>query len=1068
MWEYTSAYLNPFPWARVAYENMLGFSRQPSVTVTEADMSTTVYPQISSDPIQIQTAGDWNRTLTSSTSILGAMYHSLDQADSYLSGLYTGLNSRLQESEKRVQTAEDSLKGLRSNIGLYSSTNITIRGGDNSSVDNDPRFYLDAGVLEADSQESTFRLADTGHFSSIRSLGGFAGQVQIERQLGSMIEVGGRQAMTDGQRATYWMGTYYSPAPVRVNAADVPWLPPNYRHGNAIEITYYLDRPTLASELYIDPVSSEPFDLISIAYTPMGLTNILSFGTFESSGGWNYGARSNRVANQGVDNSWGLLVTAPSGYASYTFDMVTALARSVSGTTVAAASGDINASRLEVTYSGRGRGDCKAGARIVWLDAAGNVVSYKLQEEFPTGFYRNLRIVDYAPPQAASGRIDLGIFTQAGTASAFFDNVSVFVGEQRKNYNVRIDKPKTVPIKNSSGAILSGRFSFIFAQRNPRREVLVKTTTDTPLQTLSGDRDLDPTLQKATQLVSSSLQDPSPGETAFAYRIGFKELDLRYREFVPRGLLVTYPLVSKSEIRRMWVTSEFNRWQTDGVKFFIYPFSSDVNYRRELSPWLVGDLESTQFGTGIGEQLFVFTQEEAASGWSNVTSGQTLIVEPKTIVDRFDGSDREGKVRLTKPLHIRRVYLGEINKWLEQYSIYPPIFDPNSDLLFGIANTTAKDLIKASNLTGLTVAASAISSRAGYIPIKVTVRTDKWTAYPDVFGRPDKSSIGVVEGEILSSADLIDTVQSQSRQIMGFTSWLNNTRVSDLKAAGINDPGLSRILNLPDTTLLSSAVVTNTVNNLTSNMAAERQRVSYWYNRLKADGRIPKEINETSSRQAIIERDDVYRTRFSPVITGPNGLFFNLFWYDPAAGSYLSVPRNLYVVDPTVGLVTVLFSPPSSSYTRVVANYRYAYQRGTEDFSSNVLSYVTETSSGVADANSLTGTRARSLPITRNETDYVNGKIPELRPPDFDRQSKEYWPVIQYYVTQDNELVFARDFFKYGDIPAQIEVEYLSLDLQPRLAVEITRGGAPTSSTSIDSVSLFVREGSATPLRTST
>jgi hypothetical protein len=98
-------------------------------------------------------------------------------------------------------------------------------------------------------------------------------------------------------------------------------------------------------------------------------------------------------------------------------------------------------------------------------------------------------------------------------------------------------------------------------------------------------------------------------------------------------------------------------------------------------------------------------------------------------------------------------------------------------------------------------------------------------------------------------------------------------------------------------------------------------------------------------------------------------------------------------------------------------------------------------------------------------TDYIGGKIPTLRPPNFERLSKHYYPVIEYYVTSQGELVFSRDFFQYGDMPARIIVEYETLALEPRIAVQVNRSGSPSATPQLRSVSLHVQEGAASPKR---
>jgi hypothetical protein len=72
--------------------------------------------------------------------------------------------------------------------------------------------------------------------------------------------------------------------------------------------------------------------------------------------------------------------------------------------------------------------------------------------------------------------------------------------------------------------------------------------------------------------------------------------------------------------------------------------------------------------------------------------------------------------------------------------------------------------------------------------------------------------------------------------------------------------------------------------------------------------------------------------------------------------------------------------------------------------------------------------------------------------------SSDYYPVIEYYQTSDNQLVFSESLYKYGDNPATIEVSYDTLNIQPNLILQITRDGSFVSSPQINSFSLHTKE----------
>lgn len=1068
MLEFTTAYLKTFPWAKAAYDYTLGLSTDTDINLDISNLSAPSLPSVSEEPISIFRDVDWNIHSLDNISLIGAMYSTIDQGESYLESFYSLVNSRLGESEKRIYALEANLRAIRTIQKVSASTSINISGGDPTWVDNNPKFYDSIGPLERVVDEGIFRLKDTGHFSSIRSLGGFAGETVIEESLGQIVHNGSLAAIVDGTRDSFWMGTFYAPAPLKADSNDIPWLPEEYKHGFAFMLTYFLDRPSMASEVYIDPVTTEPFDLVSISWTPVGLTNTISCSTFESTGCWTYNYNSGRAAGVGIDNSFGTIAYAPSGWASYTF--------AVTGTLVG--------HRAQLVYNMMGRGDCRAGARLVWLDSSNNVIDYQLKEEFPSGFFVGYRMVDIIPPLAVSGRIDLGIFTPTTQASAMFDNISLLLGEQTWHPNIKIDKPTTVPLPR---AVLSGRYSFVFAQRNLRREVLSLDATTLSTVPHMNSTEIDTNLQKSISLLGEDLENRGTENTVFAYRIGLKELDLRYREYVPRGLLVSLPIKTQREIRRMWVTTELGKHHTAGSVFYIYPFEDDAQNRISVLPYRVGDTDAEEiFQTSEGDVLNIFTQEEVDKNWQGDST--YIVINPKRTIETFDGSTREGKINTKTAIHLRTTLVQDISNWLENNAIWPTSFDPNAETLYGISDSTIKNSIREGDLP--TVGIDDLESRPGYIPVKVTVKTDRWVAYPDTFGRPDKSRVREVTGEILTPATTTESVTDTSSEVQGYESWLNSTTINDLfvnltgkqptrlTPASFSSVGLGGLRFLDSDknktlkqildSLSSGSDDSNNVYKKSHNKTAHRLegRFRHIYDKLKGQGKIQEIAPSLGVITTSVDNGDTFSTRFKPLVTGPSGSFIRLWWLDELNSLYLPISQKDYkIVNPNLGVVKILTSAPGSGYTDIVADYKYISYSTTEDHFSSVLGYVSVGASGVSAISGGFRSNTRTYPITRNMTDYITGNVPVLTPPNMDRTSRDYYPIIEYYVNSNGEIVLAREFFKYGDQPATIIVESDTLGIAPRLGVGLTRGGSPSTSASILSASLRAKERSSSPTR---
>jgi len=79
----------------------------------------------------------------------------------------------------------------------------------------------------------------------------------------------------------------------------------------------------------------------------------------------------------------------------------------------------------------------------------------------------------------------------------------------------------------------------------------------------------------------------------------------------------------------------------------------------------------------------------------------------------------------------------------------------------------------------------------------------------------------------------------------------------------------------------------------------------------------------------------------------------------------------------------------------------------------------------------------QTYPVTRNMTDYLTGRIPTLRKPNLDPLDPDYYPVFEYYVDPAGYIVFSESLFKYSDNYAKIIVEYDTLDINPRIVIDL-------------------------------
>lgn len=1074
MFEYTSAFLKPFVWAQKAYEYTLGLAQPNKIDVSLEDLTTSLESLVPTSNVEVKTAENWNLFTRQQSASVGGLYQTIDQAEEYYKNLYTLLNNRVLEGESRTQNLENTLKVLTTSSKTVATTMINVKGGDTAYVENNTEYYTEFDPLEAVPTEGAFKLKDTGVFSSIRSLGGFAGEVVLERSLGPILHNGDIQSITDGNRHTFWMGSYFVPAMVKTTQADVPWLPYEYRHGLAFMLTYYLDRPTVATEVFIDPITTEPLDLLAITWTPSNISDTLINGSFTySSSGWSLANNAVWLANGGIDGTSCVYVTSSSGQVSQTFSIPGVyLTSSATGLTAPGR-------RVQLTYQMRGMGDCTAGARITWLDSSGNILDYSQKTDYPNGFYVTHRLVDFVPLTAASGVIELGIFDSASApATAFFDGARFEVGERSYTVEKTITRPTTI---NLPEITLSGRFSFVLAQRNPRREIIGKEAIEIVTDSIVDSRVVDKSLQDTAQAVNDQLTSAGPGRSVFAYRAGMRELDLRYREHLPRGLLVTLPINSRREIREVWSIANLGT-SSGTLNFVVYPFADDIKQQITIKPFLVGELGVLgNHSTIDGQILKIFTFEEQASGWVS-TNEVTFVTEPKHVIDEFDGTDPTNKIVLKHAPHVRKVRIQDLNKWVDTYNIYPAVFDPNLETVYGIDDETKKKTIRKKFLSTTpanfyTLNYNELISREGYLPIRITIHTDNWIAYPDTFGRPDITKIRQVKGEVLSETTLVQSITDTKQSAVGFDSWLNTAVLNDVKEWGpkLYTAATGRVIISAKQTEYQIFLRTNANTKLNqlllrfqrsgSGRDLFRNALQDVYNKLKAGNQLQLELGTVETEVAAVERETAYATKYKPIVEGKRGSFIKLYFYNPTTGDYQLIPRHkVSLRNSKAGLIVVNSAAPSG-FSAVVADYLYYSDDVIEDHFGSVISTITENSTGSSDLTSQFKVAGRSLPITRNMTDYIQGITPKLRFPNFDRLSKDYYPVIEYYVNSDSEIIFAREFFRYGDLPARIVVEYDTLNIAPRLGVQVSRASSPSATPTIHNISLRIRESSPTYLR---
>ena len=190
-------------------------------------------------------------------------------------------------------------------------------------------------------------------------------------------------------------------------------------------------------------------------------------------------------------------------------------------------------------------------------------------------------------------------------------------------------------------------------------------------------------------------------------------------------------------------------------------------------------------------------------------------------------------------------------------------------------------------------------------------------------------------------------------------------------------------------------------------------------NEVLAQATVVRTVGTSAQSQQTTLPNTVWATRFTNLAATPNGVGISLAWKDPGGGANVAITSGQFSVDPPSGQITINIPPPTASYTQVIASYHYHLREAS-----------------LRRAVSIT---AQAYPVTRNITDYALGQTPKLTPVNLDTLDPNYYPVYEYYMDTDGSLVFSQSFHSFSKTPATLNISYQSLNLKPRLMLDLVQ-----------------------------
>ena len=1008
---YIAGFKNPFKW----YKNFLqGLSTNGSITINSSDFLSSVESQLDVLETNVTDYSIWNNNQSKFVDNVAAMYKTTDLAHQYLSSLIAKFEGPIKKLETSLYVTEAQFRTQAFSKKITNSNTFSITPSDVSIIEHTSSVYDKYPLLSVDG--NTFVLKDNGFASVIRSLNGYAGQVFFENTISNLFLDGSLNNALDGSSSTFFLVKSFVPSLITTSPTDVSWVPDNYKHGSLVQLSMNLNSQALVNEVFVDPISTEPFQILGVSWSSTNATNITP--SYPSSSTLTTGTVVHSTA--GLTGNPCLEVTNQ----SFAYNTI-ALPTNV----LVSAGGAINTSRrVDFKFYTKAIGSSYSGIRIIWLNASSISVGTQLFDGFTTSFYELRKYSAYAPPQATQFTIQYGVFRATNiTTKTYISDLQITVGEEYQQVNQTVTSPTTIKLAKN---ILTDRISLLINQTNIKRAI----KNIIPIDTVdTSGLDLLPSTQNyyKPQLIA-------PDSAEFCYTFGFREIDLRYREHVPRGALLTKKLDTRKEIRKLWTT--FGGLNLTGVTVSL-TLNDSKNSTFDIKPFNLD-------GSDTGDIFEIRTQEEINNAIYN-KNAQTLIVNPIRVTETYDGTDRDGKVDILKPIHLKKYKIREVQTWLDSYSIAPVLYDPNTASLVGTTNTTQKNNFRAGlPLTPLTN--SDIVTRNNYVPVTVKITSDNYNATPDTVGQVQSSVVRTITAEKLIQVSTTSDTYQQSTPVVSFTTWLGQTSIS--KAVELaNQYQFKTVLedlnslNSPSSTVLSS---------LNLNQDAFRKL----YDKLKVDNRLTLGGAKQGSTLVSKSSTNTYSTSHYPIIAGQQGSFIRVWFRNPSTSMLRELSNSEFtVVDYNLGIIQIIIAPPTG-FTDVYATYSFFSNQSKEDFNSYISSSLA-TSTTLDDKTF--ATPVQTYPITRNVTDYLGGNIPTLKKPNFNELSPDYYPVIEYYQTSDNQLVFSEVLYKYGDNPAQIEVTYETLNIQPSLLLTVVRDGSYVSSPQITSVNLHTKEAQA-------
>jgi len=656
---------------------------------------------------------------------------------------------------------------------------------------------------------------------------------------------------------------------------------------------------------------------------------------------------------------------------------------------------DLTSSRVEVIINTKGSLLSPFKVNFNWKDSSGITIREHSEKITATGGWSDSTIIDFVPEGAED--LDLSITydpSVSSTESLEISSFEAYIGESSYEVSVNIEGSKTVSLPHT---ITTDRISVILSKE------FGEISYYTPPQITNPSGSLPSFFLND---VKNKIQEGSYLE----YKFSLQEIDFLYDQYLPECGFYTSEIRPDKEIRSIAFKIEGENLGQGAVNTTIYPVHEDYNIFRSF--------------TSDSGSFRIITTEEEEAGWNSVDSSDIVIVKPQKITEEFNGTDLFGRIQLEYAPHVSKVKVKKIKDWVGVHYIYKIPFNPNIKKYFGLKSASLADLpeLQTKGVLSVEQLEADLEICDGYMPVEVTVENEHFTAVPDTLGPPNSFSNNVIIGEELTNISFEVSKKIKQNSAITFDEWSGAITLRNYLSISQYRDTISKNLSAESLDLsIKKAIEGGLLGGLKDLIKNDFDK-----NLSGKDGDVTETITAVQS---------AFKTLYFPLMEGEESIQISVTNNSTSATRILEPGE--YQVYYEIGVIKLTISNLPGDYS-VFANYK----------PKNTMGRFVNSGWFKLDDGTVFGSNVK-FPLTRNVTDYETWEELELRPLNLDQNSPNYYPILEYRVKPNGELIFSRELSPFSSYSSKISVSYDTLKQKAVSKIILNSEDLPPKITSI-------------------